>query len=194
MKLEIKCFKRGEKDFPPNLYELTDCPDKLYVLGNEKLLNEFSIAVIGARKCTLDGKRIAEQISADLAGNGVHIVSGLAYGIDCVAHQASLGQKGNAIGVLAYGIEYLYQNCRESLYQDIIDSGGVIVSEYPPDTLPNKGRFHNRNRIIAALSSGIIVVEARDKSGSLITVDYGKKLEKDIFVVPGGVLDENYVR
>lgn len=194
MKLDIKYLKKEEKDFPEGLRQLKDCPDVLYVLGDEKLLNSFSIAVVGARRCTLDGERVARQVSAELSDFGIHIVSGLAYGIDSIAHEASLGKKGKTVAVLAYGMEYLYKNNREKLYEDILEKGGVIVSEYLPEEPPNKIKFHKRNRIIAALSQGVLVVEARKGSGSLITADYAKELGKDIFVVPGSVFDENYIR
>ena len=112
MKLDIKYLKKEEKDFPEGLRQLKDCPDVLYVLGDKKLLNSFSIAVVGARRCTLDGERVARQVSAELSDFGIHIVSGLAYGIDSIAHEASLGKKGKTVAVLAYGMESPHSTTR----------------------------------------------------------------------------------
>ena len=194
MKYRIQYIKKEDNDFPNGLKSLVDCPDIIYAVGNTKLLNEFSLAIIGARRCTLDGLRIANIIANDLASNGINIVSGLAYGIDSEAHSAAIFKKGKTIAVLGFGFDYLPKVARKKLYEEIINCGGVIVSEYLQNVPPNKIRFHKRNRIIAALARGILVIEAREKSGSLITVDYAKELDKDIFVIPGNVFDENYVR
>lgn len=193
MRFDIQYLKKEDNIFPNGLKSLDDCPDIIYAVGNTKLLNEFSLAIVGARRCTLDGKRIANKIADELASNGINIVSGLAYGIDSEAHKATIWKEGKPIAVLGFGFDYLPKVDRENLYEEIINCGGVIVSEYLENDPPNKIKFHKRNRIISALAKGVLVIEAREKSGSLITIDYAKQLDKDVFVVPGGVFDENYI-
>lgn len=121
-------------------------------------------------------------------------MSGMAYGIDSAAHQAcfELTNGGKTIGVLGCGISYFYEKERTELFRQIIESGGVVISEYELMEPPEKYKFHMRNRIIAALSSGVIIVEARENSGTLVTAKYAKEMKIPIYVVPGNVLDENY--
>lgn len=190
----VKILKKGEKNFPHLLEELNDCPDILYAVGDETILNEFALAVIGARKCTVDGKYIAENLSKDFALSHINVISGFATGIDSIAHKSCIDNGGKTIAVLGGGFNYLYPKENEELYEEIIRKGGVLISEYMPDEPPRKSNFRMRNRIIAALSNGVIVIEAREKSGSLITVKYARKLNKKIFVVPGNIREENYMR
>lgn len=188
----MKILKKEDENFPKSLKDLEDCPDILYVCGNEKILNDFSIAVIGARRCTLEGRIIAQNITRELASNRINIISGLASGIDGVAHKSCIDAKGKTIAVLGSGV---YNSCpkeNRKLYDEIINNGGAIISEYFPDETPNKAKFHKRNRIIAALAKAVVVIEAKEKSGSFVTVQYAKKLNKEVFVVPGGVNDLNY--
>lgn len=194
MREKIKFLKKGENNFPKNLEALEDCPDILFVMGNEKILNDFSIAVIGARKCTIEGRIIAEDISKELTKANINIISGLALGIDSIAHETCVKNNGKTIAVLGGGFYNLYPKENKKLVNEIIDTGGVVISEYPPDEVPRGLNFKKRNRIIAAISSGVVVIEAKEKSGSLSTVNYARKLEKNIFVVPGNVRDENYKR
>lgn len=190
----IKYIKRGEKYFPRNLEKLKDCPDIIYVLGNEKILNEFSLAVVGARKCSNFGREFANKISKELTAHGINIISGLASGIDTASHEGSIEANGKTIAVLGGGVNMIYPKENTKLYEKILENDGVIISEQMPNTPTMNYYLHNRNRIIAALASGIIIIEAREKSGSLITANYAKKLSKKIFVVPGSLEDDNYIR
>ncbi len=198
IKLQMKIIKKDDKEFPSNFKALVDCPECVYVLGNEKTLNNFSIAIIGSRNCTNIGRVIAEKISRQLANEGINIVSGLAVGIDSVAHKAcvNIGKEGcgKTIGILGGGFNNIYPKCNEYLIKQIIYSGGAVLSEYPPNEPPKGYRFRMRNRLIAALARGVVVIEAGEKSGSLITAKFAKQLNKDIFVLPGSVDDENYLR
>lgn len=192
MNSKIKYIKKEDVLFPKSLKELHDCPDILYVAGNEKILNDFGLAIIGARKCSYEGKDIARQISRDLTSYDISIISGLAVGIDSIAQETCVDCNGKTIAVLGCGFFNLYPKENISLFHKIIERGGAIISEYPPNEYPSKLKFHNRNRIIAALSSGVIVIEARERSGSLVTVKFAKELNKNIFVVPGSIENENY--
>lgn len=185
-------MKRGEKYFPKKLEKLKDCPDILYVLGNEKILNDFSIAIVGARNCSYDGKKFSRKISYELAQRGINIVSGLALGIDSASHQGCLEAKGKTIAVLGGGVKTIYPKENLKLYEQIIDEGGAIISEQLPYDPPISIRLRNRNRIISAISDGVIVIEARERSGSLVTARWAKKLNKKIFVIPGSISDYNY--
>ena len=192
MKKEIKYLKRESKYFPSKLRDLENCPKELFVLGDEKILTEKSLSVIGSRKCSTVGKEIARKISMDLSNSDVVIVSGFARGIDTIAHKACLENKKKTIAVLGSGHGRIYPAENKRLLDKILTYGGAIVSEYPFEypTLPKN--FIERNRIIAALSEGTILIEAKKNSGSLHTIDYARKLNKKIFVVPGAINDEMY--
>lgn len=194
--MHIKCIRKDEENFPKNLLALKDCPKQIFAMGNDEILSHFSVAVVGARRCSALGERIAKEIAGDLSKKGAHIISGMAYGIDSASHRACFLENatGKTIGVLGCGIQHFYERERKELFEKIIETGGLIISEYENNERPEKYKFHNRNRIIASLSSGVVVVEAREKSGSLITANYAKELGKNIFVVPGNVYDENYAR
>lgn len=190
----IKYIKRGEKNFPKKLEQLHDCPDILYVLGNEKILNDFSIGIVGARKCSRSGKELARNISKQLTRCNINIISGLAIGIDAASHEGCLDEEGKTIAVLGGGVNKIYPKENIELYEKIIKKGGAIISEQLPNEPPTSICLHNRNRIIAALSDGLVVIEAREKSGSLVTAKYAKKLNKKIFAIPGNIEDDNYKR
>lgn len=192
MNNKVKYIKREDDNFPKALESLSDCPDMIYVLGNEELLNTFSLAIIGARKCTPKGAHFAKMISKDLSKLGVTIVSGLAIGIDSAAHSSCIENDGKTIAVLGSGFNNLFPKQNKLLFENIIEKGGAVISEYMPDEYPSKIKFHNRNRIIAALSKGVIVIEAKEMSGSLVTINYAKKLNKKIFTIPGALEDINY--
>lgn len=195
---QMKVLKRDDKYFPVDFKALIDCPEYVYVLGNEKILNNFSIAIIGSRRCTDIGKTMAEKISEKLARKGINIVSGLAIGIDSIAHKTCVNLMGEScgktIGILGGGFNNIYPKCNEELVEQIIESGGVVLSEYAPDEPPKGYRFRMRNRLIAMLAKGVVIIEAGDKSGSLVTARFAKQFNKDVFVLPGSVEDENYLR
>ena len=149
------------------------------------MLNEFSLAIVGARKCEEESLRLATRLAENFAKLGITIISGLAIGIDTAAHEGTLNSIGKTVAVLGSGFNKLYPKCNKELSEKIVDNNGLVISEYEPDTPPLKPNFVNRNRIIAALSSGVIVIEASEKSGSISTAKVAMNLKKKIFTVPG---------
>lgn len=190
--MKIECIDKKSKYFPDKLKQLEKCPEQIYVQGNRKILSEFSLAVIGSRNSSILGKIVAQDISEELARNNIIITSGLARGIDTIAHMACVKNDAKTIAVLGGGHNKIYPSENKNLIKDIIEKDGVIVSEYPPEYPSLRNNFRERNRIIAALSDGIVLIEAKKNSGSLITVNNAIKLNKKIFVVPGRVNDEEY--
>ena len=145
------------------------------------------MAVIGSRNYSEYGKQVTFDFAYSLAQEGICIVSGLAKGIDGFAHSACLKAKGKTIAVLGSGLDVIYPKENEKLYYDILNNGGLIISEYPLGSKPEKWHFPARNRIISGLSDGILVIEARKNSGTNITVDFALDQGKDVFVVPGNI-------
>lgn len=178
--------------YPNQLKNIYDPPAKLYVLGNWSILNQRNFAIVGSRKATQYGKKIAMQISKELAENGLNVVSGLAIGIDSYAHLGCLQVKdaGKTIAVLGSGLDVIYPKENRKLAEQIINSGGCIISEYPIGSKIEKNNFPQRNRIISGLSEGILVVEASQKSGALITAEFGAEQGKEVFAVPGDINKE----
>lgn len=178
--------------YPNQLKNIYDPPAKLYVLGNRSILNQRNFAIVGSRKATQYGKKIAMQISKELAENGLNVVSGLAIGIDSYAHLGCLQVKdaGKTIAVLGSGLDVIYPKENRKLAEQIINSGGCIISEYPIGSKIEKNNFPQRNRIISGLSEGILVVEASQKSGALITAEFGAEQGKEVFAVPGDINKE----
>lgn len=187
--MEIKEIYINSDNYPERLRNIYDPPEKLYVLGNFKILKEKAIAIVGSRKATEYGKKVAFQISQELTKENINIVSGLAIGIDTYAHLGaiSIQNQASTIAVLGSGIDEMYPKENTELARKIIQTGGCIVSEYPLGTKPNKINFPQRNRIISGLSEGVVVVEASEKSGSLITAEFGIEQGKEIFAVPGNI-------
>lgn len=192
MIMKIECIDKKSKLFPDKLKQLEKCPNQIFLQGNKQILSEFSLGVIGSRNCSVLGKTIAQNISEELAEKDITIISGLARGVDTIAHKACVENNSKTIAVLGGGHNKIYPSENRKLAEDIIQKGGVIISEYPPEYPPLKNNFRERNRIIAALSDGIILIEAKKNSGSLITVKHAEKLNKKIFVVPGRICDEEY--
>lgn len=190
--MKIKCIDKNSKEFPDKLKQLDKCPKQLYVLGDESILSEFSLAVIGSRNCSSLGKTVAKNITKELNKNSISIVSGFARGIDTIAHRTCLENNSKTIAVLGGGHGKIYPKENEYIMKEIIEKGGSVISEYSPEypTLPNN--FRERNRIIAALSDSVVLIEAKVNSGSLITIKHAKDLNKKIFVVPGSINDELY--
>ncbi|MEE0930299.1 MAG: DNA-processing protein DprA [Acutalibacteraceae bacterium] len=173
--------------YPRQLKEIYDPPAVLYVNGNlPDIDNILSIGIVGTRNATASGKKLAFSIGYDLAKSGVNVISGGALGIDSSSHKGALMAEGITVCVLGCGINYNYLMTNATLRKHIADNGAVI-SEYPPDTPPQKYSFPKRNRIISALSQGVLVVEAGEKSGALITATTALSQNKDIFAIPGDV-------
>ena len=188
MKIEEIFIENDE--YPEQLKNIYDPPLKLYVLGNKKILKQKGIAIVGTRKATEYGKKVAFQFSNQLSKKGINIISGLAVGIDTYAHMGVLRPKciGKTIAVLGSGLDEIYPKENIELAKQIIKSGGCIISEYPIGTKPAKLNFPQRNRIISGLSEGVLVVEASEKSGALITADFALEQGREVFAVPGNIL------
>lgn len=174
--------------FPERLAQPeVDPPILLYYRGNISLLDTGCVAVVGTRACSVYGKTAAERLSADLCGNGVTVVSGLASGIDTYAHRAAVKAGGKTVAVLGSGLNCVAPQSNAGLYADILASGGLAVSEYAPRQEAARFRFPERNRIISGISMGVIVVEAGERSGALITASYAAEQNRQVFAVPGNI-------
>jgi len=177
-----------DKKYPKGLKMLPDPPIGLFCKGNTDLLkSKFSVGVVGTRKITEYGKTVTATLVTGLVNHGVSIISGLAIGVDAAAHRATIESCGSTVAVLACGVDCCSPSENYSLYRNIIRSNSLIISEYPVSLNPNKGTFLARNRIIAALSDGVLVTEAAEGSGSLVTADWGFRLSKKVFAVPGSI-------
>ena len=188
----IKIININEREYPQALKEIYDPPISLYVKVKIEKKNNKNIGIVGCRECTTYGKKSAEYFAYNLSKQNINIVSGLAKGIDSYAHLGSLNT-GNTIAVLGNGLDIIYPKENLELANEIIKRGGTIISEYPCGTKPDKMKFPARNRIISGISSGIIVIEAKEKSGTLITVDFALEQGRDVFVVPGNINSINSV-
>ena len=180
-----------DDEYPNILRNIYDPPIFLYLKGNKKILNKMSIAIIGCREARDYGKKIAKNFAYNLSKNNINIISGLAKGIDTCAHLGAIYAKEKTIAVLGSGINVIYPKENLYLVQKILENEGVIISEYPLGTAPEKRNFVARNRIISGMSRGVLVVEAKKKSGTLITVDFALNEGRDIFVIPGDISSEN---
>ena len=165
----------------------------LYIKGNLQLLKMQNISLIGCRKCSQYGKKTAYYFSYNLSKAGFNIVSGLARGIDSYSHIGCLAAKGKTIAVMGSGLDNIYPKENEQLVNEIIKQNGAIITQYPLGTKPEKNNFPARNRIISGLSKAVLVIEARAKSGTLITVDFALEQGKDVFAVPGNINSANSV-
>ena len=182
---DVIIINKNDKRFSKRLLKIEDCPESLYCVGNIDLLNEPSIAVIGSRNCTDYGIMVCKDFCRDFAQYGIPIVSGLARGIDGVAGREVIENGGKTIAVLGGGINNISPKVNIDLAYKIVESGGLIVSEYAPDTFAYTWQFHMRNRIISGLSEGLLVVEAAEHSGTAITAEYAKAQGRKVFACPG---------
>ncbi|MGO0309561.1 DNA-processing protein DprA [Endozoicomonas acroporae] len=174
--------------YPKALKELPDAPVVLYVIGNSQLISEPQLGVVGSRRPTPNGRRVAREFCEHLSRSGLVVTSGMALGIDAAAHQGALGCYGATVAVLGTGVDQVYPARHEDLYQ-LIASQGAIVSEYPLGTKPFAGNFPRRNRILSGLSLGVLVVEAALESGSLISARLAAEQGREVFAIPGSVLN-----
>jgi DNA processing protein len=208
-----------EENYPQILKQIYDPPISLYIKGNKNILNNKNIGIVGCRECTDYGKKSAKYFAYNLAKQNINIVSGLAKGVDSYSHLGCLSTYqenknyektnksgnlnidcgklnincGKTIAVVGNGLDMVYPKENIELANEILKSGGAIISEYPCGTKPDKMNFPARNRIISGISQGIIVVEAKEKSGTLITVDFALEQGRDVFVVPGNINSTNSV-
>lgn len=182
--MEARLIGPDSPEYPVGLADL-ESPPSLHLLGD--LTEAPGVAVVGTRRCTRYGIDLAEGFGAALGQAGWTTVSGLARGIDAAAHRGCLAVQGHALAVLGSGIDVCYPRENQPIYDEIIDSGGAIISEYPPGTPPDRWRFPARNRIIAAVSAAVVVVEAARTGGALITARLAAEIGRPVFAVPGDV-------
>lgn len=209
LKNNVDIISITDEQYPKILKEIYDPPISLYSKGNKNILNQKSIGIVGCREVSEYGKRAAKYFAYHLAKQGRNVISGLAKGVDSYAHIGAIcGQKdtnthvdnfgncgncGKTVAVIGNGLDKIYPKENAKLADAIIESGGVILSEYPLGTKPERMNFPARNRIISGMSQGILVVEAKEKSGTLITVDFALEQGRDVFVVPGNINSVNSV-
>lgn len=213
LKNNINIISIQDKEYPNNLKEIYDFPISLYIKGNKEILNNKNIAIIGCREASDYGKKAAKYFGYNLAKEGINIVSGLAKGVDSYSHIGNLCalieesypqnnsypqadkliKCGKPIAVVGNGLDMVYPAENKKLEKKIIELGGCIISEYPLGTKPSKMSFPARNRIISGISNAVLVIEAKEKSGTLITVDFALEQGRDVFVVPGNINSINSV-
>ena len=188
-KMDVTTFL--DKDFPSILNHIYNPPAILFMRGNRALLDKRlnRIALVGARRCSLYGRNVARMLGKELGKYSAIIVSGGARGIDTHGHEGLLASQGYGIVVMGCGLDIVYPRENTKLFDRILQNNGLLVSEYPPGTPPSAKHFPARNRIISCLSRGVIVVEAKGSSGSLITADMAVSEGRDVFVVPCNLLD-----
>ena len=185
IKNKINIINIDDKNYPQILKQIYDPPISLYIKGNTNILNDTSIAIIGCRETSEYGKSASKYFSYNLAAKRkINIVSGLAKGVDSYSHIGAICAKGKTIAVVGNGLDTIYPKENIYLSNKIIETGGAIISEYPLGSKPEKNNFPARNRIISGISKAIIVIEAKEKSGTLITVDFALEQGRDVYVVP----------
>ncbi len=185
----IQYIQQNHAAYPQKLLCSKGMPKGLYVLGKLPDKTRKSVAIVGARRSSAYGNQIAKSFAKELAGAGVQIISGMAWGIDGKAHEGALEGGGDTYAVLGCGVDICYPSGHRKIYEAMIQRGGIL-SEQPPGMPPMAGHFPARNRIISALSDLVLVVEAKERSGSLITADLALEQGKDVFAVPGRIGDE----
>lgn len=190
-RLDLGYMTMYDRSYPSQLSELPDGPAVLYIKGDSNVLKSVGLGVVGSRKYTQYGKDVAYRLAKECAENGLTIISGLALGIDAFSHQAALDAGGLTVGVLGCGLDRIYPTSNFSLGREIVEKGGAIISEFSLGTPPMKQNFPARNRIIAGLSQGVLVVEAALESGALITAYQALEYNRDVFAVPGNIGNEN---
>jgi DNA processing protein len=186
-KYDVGYITLNDREYPPLLKEIHDYPVVLFIRGNIKSLKMPALAIVGSRKFSNYGQKVAYNLSRACAEAGIAIISGLALGIDASAHRAALDADGITIGVLGCGLDRVYPVSNFQLGKEMIEKGGAIVSEFPIGTPPMKYNFPARNRIIAGLSAGTLVVEAAEQSGALITAYQALEYNREVFAVPGNI-------
>ncbi|MBI5841855.1 MAG: DNA-protecting protein DprA [Chloroflexi bacterium] len=183
----IKILTWQDESYPPRLKEIDQPPPVLYIRGEYLPDDLFAVAVVGTRRVTPYGRQVTEEIAAFLAANGMTVISGLARGVDAVAHSAALKAGGRTIGVLGSGVDKIYPPEHRALAEQMMERGGII-SDYAPGTPPDASNFPPRNRIISGLSLAVVVVEAGETSGALITAEFAAEQGREVFAVPGSIL------
>ncbi len=176
----------GEADYPRRLMNLTDPPSVLFLRGNLEALGRGGVAIVGSRRCTQRGRDVARRLGGALARRGVPVLSGLALGVDGAAHEGCLERRGCTVAVLGRGADEPYPRSHSHVFRRVLEAG-LVVTEFAPRTPPLPHHFPRRNRILAALADTVVVVEAAERSGALITVEHALDLGLDVWAVPGPI-------
>ncbi|MEA4925410.1 MAG: DNA-processing protein DprA [Syntrophomonadaceae bacterium] len=187
---EIKICCVEDDDYPELLRSIYDPPYIFYYRGALEILNKFCLGIVGARAATTYGKVQARRFGNELAGQGITVVSGMARGIDTEAHQGALAAEGKTVAVLGSGLKVVYPPENQELFNRLCENG-LVISEFSPLTRPEPGNFPTRNRTISGLCRGVLVVEAKQKSGALITADFALEQGREVFAVPGPITSKN---
>ena len=183
----MKIIRFKDEEYPENLRKIAMPPKQLYVLGDEKLLKERCISIIGSRVCSEKGRITAEDFAKTLSKAGLTIVSGMAKGIDTGAHMGTINANGKTIAVLGSGFKHIFPEENKELFYKIINKGGAVVSEYDEDVDVLPQRFVERNRIVSGLAEGVFIVEAKVKSGTSITAEFARRQKKKVFCLAHGI-------
>jgi DNA processing protein len=183
----IKILTWEDETYPQRLKEIDQPPPVLYIRGDYLPDDLFAVAIVGTRRVTAYGRQITEELAAYLAANGITVISGLARGVDAIAHQTALKAGGRTIGVLGSGVDKIYPPEHRGLAEKMMGSG-AILSDYAPGTPPDASNFPPRNRIISGLSLAVVVIEAGETSGALITAEFAAEQGREVFAVPGSIL------
>jgi DNA processing protein len=183
----VKVLTWHDPDYPARLKEIYDYPPLLYVRGSLLPEDEWCLAVVGTRRVSVYGRQVTEEIVADLARNKITIVSGLAKGTDSIAHRSALDVGGRSIAIFACGLDIVYPSENATLARSLIQQG-ALISEYPLGTRPRVDNFPRRNRIMSGLSLGVLVIEAGETSGALITANRALEQNREVFAIPGSIL------
>ena len=185
--MESKLYLLATEPYLSPLQEVTKAPTSVYIAGKLPLTRFPSVAIVGTRRPTPYGKEVTHRLAYDLAKRGVAIISGLALGVDAIAHQAALDAGGTTIAVLGNGLDHIYPSRNQQLGKQIVKKGGALLSEYPPSMPALAHHFLARNRLVSGLADAVIVTEAAARSGTLSTVNHALEQGKDVFVVPGNI-------
>ena len=183
----IRILTWDDEAYPPRLKDIEHPPPILYIKGEFLPEDHFAVAIVGTRKVTSYGRQITEELAAFLASNGVTVISGLARGVDAIAHSTTLKSGGRTAAVLGCGVDRIYPPENRALAEKIM-TRGALISDYPVGTAPESSNFPPRNRIISGLSLAVIVIEAGDTSGALITAEFAAEQGREVFAVPGNIL------
>jgi len=188
-KYKIKTLFLTDKDYPKRLLNCYDSPTLLFYKGDADLNSSKIIAIIGTRNHTEYGKQQTEKLVKELSSQNVLVVSGMAYGIDAIAHKTSLKNDLATVGVLGHGLDQIYPPDHSNLAKDMLKHGGGLLTEFRSNTKPDKHNFPTRNRIVAGMSDATVVIETGEKGGSMITAELANGYNKDVFALPGKVTD-----
>lgn len=189
-KIGARLITLTDINYPPLLSKIYDPPVLLWLLGREEVLKSWSLAVVGTRRPSPYGKRQARKFSGAIIRSGLTVISGMAHGIDTEAHATAVKEKGKTVAVLGSGIDVIYPAANRGLAQSIIQTGGAVISEFPPGTKPESGNFPVRNRIVSGMTMGSLVVESGVEGGSMITASSALDQNREVFVVPHSLENE----